>query len=93
MQECHRLTRLHRGPVRDALIYHMRDWLSELGKAKWTVNWAFGLDAAMERSPTTGKTTLSARFIEHISDYDSWSVSSDFLNAFPEVSGRIRVHD
>jgi hypothetical protein len=88
-----KLIQLIRGPMRDALIYYMRDWLSELSKANWTVNWPLDREAAIERDPTAGKTRLTAKFIDHISDYDNWSVSRDFLIAFPELSGRIRIHD
>ena len=71
----------------------MRDWLSELSKAKWSVNWKLEGEAACERDPITGTTRLTAEFIAHISDYDSWSVHSSFLDAFPELSGQIRTHD
>jgi hypothetical protein len=87
------LIHLTRGPVRDALIYHMRDWLSQLGKANWSINWPFDQTAAIEHDLVTNIRRLTAKFIAHIRKYDNWSVSREFLQAFPELSGRIRVHD
>jgi len=81
------------GPVRDALIYHMRDWLSQHGKANWSINWPFDRDTAIEQDLVTNVRRLTNKFIEHIREYDNWSISREFLHAFPELSGRIRVHD
>jgi len=80
-------------PVRDANIYHLRDWLTPLINCNWSVNWQHGMDAAVERSQTTGATVLTSRFIHHVTDYDNWSVGSTFLETFPEVIGKIRIHD
>merc|ERR1711981_762582 len=32
-------------PVRDANIYHLRDWLTPLINCNWSVNWQHGMDA------------------------------------------------
>ncbi|RVX72157.1 hypothetical protein B0A52_04755 [Exophiala mesophila] len=81
------------GPIRDAVIFQLRDWLSELIKASWSVNWPHGTDAAVKEDPLTGLKTLSNDFIDHASRYENWSVGDSFIEAFPELSGRIRVHD
>jgi hypothetical protein len=70
----------------------LRDWLTPLAEAKWTVNWPYGLEEAVEHTPT-GVTRLSRRFVDHAMVYDNWSVGRNFLETFPEVTGRIRVHD
>jgi len=80
-------------PVRDAAIHRLRDWLTPLINCNWSVNWPHGTDAAVERSPTTGAMILTSRFTEHVTDYDNWSVGRTFLEHFPEVAGRIRLHD
>ncbi|KAI1612654.1 hypothetical protein EDD36DRAFT_452246 [Exophiala viscosa] len=80
-------------PVRDAAIHRLRDWLTPLINCNWSVNWRHGMDAAVERSPTTGATILTSRFTKHVTDYDNWSVGRTFLEHFPEVAGRIRLHD
>ncbi|EXJ77032.1 hypothetical protein A1O3_10189 [Capronia epimyces CBS 606.96] len=80
-------------PVRDAVIHRLRDWLTPLVRAGWSVNWQYGLDAAIERDPATGSTVLTADFIEHVSDYNNWSVARSFLEDFPEVVGQIRIHE
>ncbi|KAK5053121.1 hypothetical protein LTR84_002095 [Exophiala bonariae] len=81
------------GPLRDALIHHMRDWLSQLKSTNWSVNWPHDLNAAIAHDPVTNTRKLTPKFIEHVLEYDNWSVSRDFLNAFPELTGRIRVHE
>ncbi|KIX05360.1 uncharacterized protein Z518_06232 [Rhinocladiella mackenziei CBS 650.93] len=79
-------------PVRDAAIYQLRDWLTSLNEANWTVNWPHGIDSAVEQDPVTGATVLTSRFIDHVTNSNNWSVGISFLNAFPEVAGRIRIH-
>ncbi|KAK5188955.1 hypothetical protein LTR92_011047 [Exophiala xenobiotica] len=79
--------------VRDANIHHLRDWLTPLINCNWSVNWQHGMDAAVQRSPKTGATVLTSKFILHVTDYDNWSVGSTFLETFPEVEGKIRIHD
>ncbi|KAJ4527748.1 hypothetical protein HRR83_000502 [Exophiala dermatitidis] len=80
-------------PVRDAVIHRLRDWLTPLKRAEWSINWPHGLDAAIMRDDATGATVLTPSFMEHAGDYDNWSVSRVFLDDFPEVAGRIRIHD
>jgi hypothetical protein len=41
----------------------------------------------------TGATLLTTRFTEHVAVYDNWSVGACFLDYFPDVAGRVRVHD
>ncbi|KAK5557109.1 hypothetical protein LTR46_004920 [Exophiala xenobiotica] len=79
--------------VRDATVHHLRDWLTPLINCNWSVNWHHGMDAAVQRSPNTGATVLTSKFIHHVTDYDNWSVGSTFLETFPEVIGKIRIHD
>jgi hypothetical protein len=79
--------------VRDATVHHLRDWLTPLIDCNWSVNWHHGMDAAVQRSPNTGATVLTSKFIHHVTDYDNWSVGSTFLETFPEVIGKIRIHD
>ncbi|KAL2397956.1 hypothetical protein ABEF93_006552 [Exophiala dermatitidis] len=80
-------------PVRDAVIHRLRDWLTPLKRAEWSINWPQGLDAAIMRDDATGATVLTPSFMEHAGDYDNWSVARVFLDDFPEVAGRIRIHD
>lgn len=80
-------------PVRDAVIHHLRDWLTPLIRAGWSVNWPYGMDAAIEQDPATGATVLTPRFMEHVSEYNNWSVARCFLEDFPEVAGQIRLHE
>ncbi|KAG9768302.1 hypothetical protein KCU88_g7244, partial [Aureobasidium melanogenum] len=84
---------LSRPPVRDAVIHRLRDWLTPLKRAEWSINWPQGLDAAIMRDDATGATVLTPSFMEHAGDYDNWSVARVFLDDFPEVAGRIRIHD
>ncbi|KIW13954.1 hypothetical protein PV08_06735 [Exophiala spinifera] len=81
------------GPVRDAAIHRLRDWLTPLIKCNWSVNWHHGMEAAVQQSLVTGAKVLTPRFIEHVTDYDNWSVGSVFLETFPEVVGKIKIHD
>ncbi|KAJ9609234.1 hypothetical protein H2204_015643 [Knufia peltigerae] len=80
-------------PVRDAAIHRLRDWLTPLIKCNWSVNWHHDMDAAVQQSPVTGARVLTPRFVEHVTDYDNWSVGGVFLKTFPEVAGKIKVHD
>ena len=79
--------------MRDAAINKLRDWLTPLIEAQWSVNWLHPVEMAVERDSLTGATVLTQRFHEHVTIYDNWSVASRFLNAFPEVGGRIRIHE
>ena len=78
--------------MRDATINKLRDWLTPLIEAEWSVNWPYPVELAVERDPLTGGTVLTKKFQEHVTIYDNWSVTSLFLNAFPEVAGRIRIY-
>ncbi|KIX96300.1 uncharacterized protein Z520_08078 [Fonsecaea multimorphosa CBS 102226] len=80
-------------PVRDAAINKLRDWLTPLIQAEWGVNWPHDLDLAVEQDALTGATVLTQKFIDHVVVYDNWSVGSRFLITFPEVAGRIRIHE
>lgn len=71
----------------------MRDWLSPLRHANWSLNWPSDLNAAVEYDPVTNTRRLTPEFINHFLEYNNWSISREFLAAFPELSGRIRVHD
>ncbi|ETI20270.1 hypothetical protein G647_08304 [Cladophialophora carrionii CBS 160.54] len=80
-------------PVRDAAINKLRDWLTPLIEAEWSVNWPHSVEMAVERDSLTGATVLTQRFHEHVTRYDNWSVAGRFLIAFPEVAGQIRLHE
>jgi hypothetical protein len=88
-----KLTHPSRGPLRDALIHHMRDWLSRLKSTNWSLNWPHDFDTAVMRDPVTNTRKLTAQFIEHFLEYDNWSISGEALSAFPELIGRIRCHE
>jgi len=51
------------------------------------------MDAAIERDSVTGAMVLTPEVIAHVAVYNNWSVGSSFLAAFPDVAGRIKVHD
>ncbi|OCT48154.1 hypothetical protein CLCR_03943 [Cladophialophora carrionii] len=80
-------------PVRDAAINKLRDWLTPLIEAEWSVNWPHSVEMAVERDSLTGATVLTQRFHEHVTRYDNWSVAGRFLLSFPEVAGQIRLHE
>lgn len=82
-----------RPAIRDALIIHLRDWVTALTESGLSVNWPYGLDAAIEKHPDTSETRLTEAFIEHAFDYNNWSVSSKILATFPELDGEIQFHD
>ncbi|EXJ54635.1 hypothetical protein A1O7_09976 [Cladophialophora yegresii CBS 114405] len=80
-------------PVRDAATNKLRDWLTPLIEAEWSVNWPHSVEMAVERDSSTGGTVLTQRFHDHVTRYDNWSVAGRFLSAFPEVAGQIRLHE
>jgi len=80
-------------PVRDAAIRRLQDWLTPLIQANWSVNWPHGMEAAVQRSPTTGLQVLTSGFIQHVTNFDNWSVGGAFLDVFPELAGQIRIFD
>lgn len=88
-----KLIHLSRGPLRDALIHYMRDWLAKLKDGHWSLNWLHGLNTAVMRDPGTNTRKLTPKFIEHFLEYDNWSISRESLSGFPELTGRIRVHE
>ncbi|KIW62405.1 hypothetical protein PV04_10583 [Phialophora macrospora] len=80
-------------PVRDAAIKNLRDWLTPLIQAEWSVNWPHSVEMAVEHDSLTGTTVLTQMFHDHVTKYDNWTVAAQFLNAFPEVAGQIRLHE
>jgi len=47
----------------------------------------------VQRSPTTGLQVLTSGFIQHVTNFDNWSVGGAFLDVFPELAGQIRIFD
>ena len=43
--------------------------------------------------PVKNMRQLTPKFIEHLLEHDNWSISREALNAFPELTGRIRRHE
>jgi hypothetical protein len=82
-----------RAPVRDAAIKKLRDWLTPLIEAEWSVNWPHPVEMAVEHDSLTGTTVLTQRFHDHVTRYDNWTVAAQFLSAFPELAGQIRLHE
>lgn len=78
-------------PVRDALIIRMRDFVSSMANAGISCNWPYTFDECFETDQDTGQRKLTKFFEEYVSDYDHWTVSSRFLNTFPELEGKIHI--
>lgn len=71
----------------------LRDWLTPLIESNLTVNWPHSMEEAIEKSPTSGSLRLTTQFIQHVTTYQNWSVGSNFLKAFPDMLGRIRIQE
>ena len=79
--------------MRDGLILDMRDYIVAIQTMGCSVNWEYGLEAAMDMNWETRVVTMSDRFADHICDLSNWSVSQRFAEVFPELRGLYRVVD
>ncbi|KIW91173.1 uncharacterized protein Z519_08068 [Cladophialophora bantiana CBS 173.52] len=93
-----RLVRHHPGvdlpifpEMRDGLIQDMRDYIVAIQTLGCSVNWAYGLEAAIATDPETGIMTLSDTFASHISILSHWSISQKFADVFPEMRGYYHI--
>ena len=77
--------------LREALIYHYRDWVTALARAKCSVNWTGTKDDAVFQDAATGRTRLSDRFCQHAAQWENWTVTERILEDFPELEGRMHV--
>ena len=77
--------------LREALIYHYRDWVTALARAKCSVNWTGTRDEAVIQDAATGRTRLSDRFCEHAARFENWTVTERIFDEFPELEGRMHV--
>ncbi|OAP61114.1 hypothetical protein AYL99_03315 [Fonsecaea erecta] len=78
-------------PLREALIKNLRDWMTALPAAALSVNWARGMDEAVIWGESNRRRLLSRDFMEHVTNYQNWSIGESILGAFPEVEGMIRL--
>ncbi|KAI1608449.1 hypothetical protein EDD36DRAFT_469335 [Exophiala viscosa] len=73
--------------MRDGLIHDMRDYIVAMQTLGCSVNWDYGLEAAIDIDEETGSMTVSAMFQDHICNLANWSVSQRFADVFPELRG------
>ncbi|KIW97173.1 uncharacterized protein Z519_02565 [Cladophialophora bantiana CBS 173.52] len=78
-------------PLREALIKNLRDWMTALPAAPLSVNWVRGMDTAVVWDDQRRRRLLSREFVQHITNYQNWSVGESILDTFPEVEGLIRL--
>ncbi|OAP60998.1 hypothetical protein AYL99_06002 [Fonsecaea erecta] len=93
-----RLVRHHPGvdlpifpEMRDGLIQDMRDYIVAIQTLGCSVNWEYGLDAAIDTDPATGTMTLSDQFATHVCSLSHWSISQKFADVFPEMRDYYQV--
>ena len=79
--------------MRDGLIHDMRDYIVAAQTLGYTVNWEFGLEAAIDIDPETGSMAVSEAFAEHACDLGNWSISRGFAAVFPEMRGHYVVEE
>ena len=77
--------------LRDACVSRLPERLIPLKRSTWSVNWPFSMHQAMERNDSTGRTQLTAAFVEHALIESNWSVGESFIRDFPELEGKVRV--
>jgi hypothetical protein len=82
-----------RAPVRDTLIVRMRDFVSSMLTAGVSCNWPYTLDECFETDEVTGQRKLTKVFEEYVSDFDHWTVGSQFLDTFPELEGKVHIKE
>ncbi|KAK4938645.1 hypothetical protein LTR10_020913 [Elasticomyces elasticus] len=77
--------------MRDGLIHDMRDYIVAMQTLGCSVNWDYGLEAAIDIDQESGSMTVSEMFQDHICNLANWSVSQRFADVFPELRGYYRV--
>ena len=78
-------------PFRETLIKDLRDWMTFLPAAQLSVNWTGGIEEAVVCDPQDKRRRLSGKFVNHVTNYQNWSIGSSILSTFPEVEGLIRL--
>ncbi|KIW75946.1 hypothetical protein Z517_10691 [Fonsecaea pedrosoi CBS 271.37] len=78
-------------PLREALIKNLRDWMTALPAAPLSVNWDRGMDEAVRWDEHHRRRVLSQDFVDHVTNYQNWSIGESILGTFPEVKGLIRL--
>lgn len=58
-----------------------------------SVNWPFSETTCLANTGRDGQEEISPAFLEHISRLESWTLGSDFFNAFPELRGTAPIRD
>lgn len=75
------------------MIERLRDWITPFAEFGCAVNWHHSLEEAIEHDPRTGSRRLTPCFMNHVADYNNWSVDTRYLTIVPELAGRVRIHD
>lgn len=75
------------GTVRDSLIFEDKDFVTAFAEAGINVSWPHTINEALTFDISTGRMQVSTRFIDHITDTESWKVGSAFLKKFPDLEG------
>ena len=78
-------------PLREALIKNLRDWLTALPLGRLKVNWTRSMDEAVVWDKQHQRRRLSRAFIDHVTNFQNWSIDESVLTTFPEVRGMIRT--
>ncbi|OQV05896.1 hypothetical protein CLAIMM_10552, partial [Cladophialophora immunda] len=78
-------------PLREALIKNLRDWMTALPAARLSVNWARSMDEAVVWDEQRRRRSLSKDFVEHVTNYQNWSIGESILSTFPEIKGLVRL--
>ncbi|KAK5189377.1 hypothetical protein LTR99_008693 [Exophiala xenobiotica] len=79
--------------MRDGLVYDMRDYIVAIQTFGCSVNWPYGLDAAIDYDPETELVTVADTFANHVCNLANWSVSQKFVDVFPELRGYYHIVD
>jgi hypothetical protein len=79
--------------MRDGLVHDMRDYIVAIQTFGCSVNWPYGLDAAIDYDPQTGIITVADTFANHVCNLANWSVSQKFVDVFPELRGYYHIVD
>lgn len=71
----------------------LRDFVTTMLKANVSCNWPYSLNDCFELDADSGQRKLTARFEEHASNIDNWTVGKRFFDTFPDLVGQIRVKE
>ncbi len=63
--------------------------MTVLPAGQLSVSWGRGMDEAVIWDVRRQKRLLSQSFINHVTNYQNWSVRSSILSGFPEVERMI----